>query len=494
MEEPIRDDPAVLELLYQPLVLEDAMNRVMRGHRDGAGESLGIPTDSMLASFEAHKCFTNKLAQILDKERGGRTVTALTILQSNRRPIYVIASNLRTKEELGEAQTFLKRLLGFVHDNPLELNPKPLFKKVLGRIILFNLPRIQAYLINLRRYLGTCIDDCGKREETQSILELEHELKTLQNKASFPMELGTDNEKDKSWKHGKNCVTTSGRLLSYRQAAEVIIAANERWPQLFQGFHVVAIPCSEKARNPMIHRELSAAAIVRGMLWDDEDPEPYLEQVAKLSGIGLDDEVKGQVKKKKFKPFVHAEVQVHAALIRDDYSRSSQFWSRYKYIGSSKPTCRLCAYYFFERGDGMQVRPTHQNLYLHWRLPDLLERITEHVRKDAKRTLDERMPSRRRHDSNDRSSIPSLLRPGDLLDAGSTVSDLASETSRLYVDSSTNGSIVPPLFNRESLSRLMEEEAEDFDSSDEEGEDGFESGSEEEEVDLESDPEEGEHQ
>lgn len=297
-----------------------------------------------------------------------------------------------------------------------------------------------------------------------------------------------------------------GRLLSYRQAAEVIIAANERWPQLFQGFHVVAIPCSEKARNPMIHRELSAAAIVRGMLWDDEDPEPYLEQVARLSGIGLDDEVKGQVKKKKFKPFVHAEVQVHAALIRDDYSRSSQFWSRYKYIGSSKPTCRLCAYYFFERGDGMQVRPTHQNLYLHWRLPDvypsqgaaearthrqLLERITEHVRKDAKRTLDERMPSRRRHDSNDRSSIPSLLRPGDLLDAGSTVSDLASETSRLYVDSSTNGSIVPPLFNRESLSRLMEEEAEDFDSSDEEGEDGFESGSEEEEVDLESDPEEG---
>ena len=215
MEEPIRDDPAVLELLYQPLVLEDAMNRVMRGHRDGAGESLGIPTDSMLASFEAHKCFTNKLAQILDKERGGRTVTALTILQSNRRPIYVIASNLRTKEELGEAQTFLKKLLGFVHDNPLELNPKPLFKKVLGRIILFNLPRIQAYLINLRRYLGTCIVDCGKREETQSsmcrittqasravancriVLELEHELKTLQNKASFPMELGTDNEKDK---------------------------------------------------------------------------------------------------------------------------------------------------------------------------------------------------------------------------------------------------------------------------------------------------------
>ncbi|KAK7976629.1 hypothetical protein PG989_015092 [Apiospora arundinis] len=495
------------------------MNRVMRGHRDGAGESLGIPTDSMLASFEAHKCFTNKLAQILDKERGGRTVTALTILQRNRRPIYVIASNLRKQDELDEAQRFLKKLLSFVHDNPLQLNPKPLYKRVLGRIILFNLLRIQAYLVNLRMYLSTCIDDCGKRGQTQEVLELEHELQTLQNKASFPMELGTDNERDKFLsdcdtllraisinkgsridesilKHSDNTNISSleawqelrhnlGRLNSYRQAAEVILAANERWPKLFQEFHVVAIPCSDKAPNPIINRELSAEEIVRNMLWDDEDPDPYLEKVAKLNGIGLDGEVRGEVNKRTFRPFVHAEVQLHAALVRQDVFRSFQFWGGYKYIGSSKPTCRLCAYYFFERGDGMHVRPTHQNVYLHWRLPDvypsqgpsearthrqLLERITEHVRKDAKRTLEERVPSRRKHDSNDRSSIPSLLQPpDDWQDAGSTLSDLVSETSRLYVDSSTSGSVGTPFVHHDSLGRLMEEAEDGFESDSEDG-------------------------
>ncbi|KAK6850618.1 hypothetical protein PG987_000252 [Apiospora arundinis] len=495
------------------------MNRVMKGHRDGVGESLGIPTDPILASFEAHRCFTNKLAQILDKEPGGRTVTSLTILQKDGRPIYVMASNFRNQEELDEARNFLRKLLSFVHDNPFELNPKPLFRKALGQIILFSFPRIQAYLVNLRRYLGNCIDDCRNQGETEPVKELVHELETLQKKASFPMKHDTDNERDQFLSSCdallaaipnnkgtrvdesilEHCDDTSksnleawqelrhslGRLLSYRQAAEVILATNKRWPQLFRRFYVKTISRSHRAPNPVVNRDLSAEAIVRSMLWDYEDPDPYLQQVSILNEVGLDDELKGQLNKKTFRPIVHAEVQVHAVLIQQDIFHSSDFWNGHKYIGSSKPTCRLCAYYFFERGDGIQVRPTHQNLYPNWRLPDvypsqgpdearthrqLLERITERVRKDAKRTLDERLPSRRKHDSNDRSSIPSLLKQPDWQDMESTVSDMTSETSRLHVDSfSASGSAAPSSIHHGSLGRPMEEVEDGFESDDEEG-------------------------
>lgn len=160
-EAPLRDSPAILELLYQPLVLEDAMKQVIKGHRNGVSEPLGIPTDSMLPSLEAHKCFANKLAQVLDCERGGRTVTALTLLRGeNSQPVYLIASNQRSHEQLQDARKFLKELLQFVHANPFQLNPKPLLKKVLGMIIIFNLPRFKAYLISLRRSLEACIVDC----------------------------------------------------------------------------------------------------------------------------------------------------------------------------------------------------------------------------------------------------------------------------------------------------------------------------------------------
>ncbi|KAK7981389.1 hypothetical protein PG988_003627 [Apiospora saccharicola] len=507
-ETPLRDDPAILELLYQPLALEDAMNRVMKGHRDGAGESLGIPTDSMLPSFETHKCFANKLAQVLDCERGGPTVTALTILQGgNNQPVYVIASNQRSKEQLQNARNFLKELLHFVHNNPVQLKPKPMLKKVLGMIIMFNIPRFQAYLVNLRKCLEACIVDCTAG--VKSLIMLEHELKQLQAKASFPMTVGNGNEKDKCTCRGwdlrecavvlgdcdtlLNAIRTNkgtgmdesilqqtdatnasnleawqelrhylGRLHSYRQAAEVILAANDRWPKLFQAFRVVAIPCSRKVPNPFVNRQLSAEAIVRNMLWDDEDPKHYLKQVRVLDRIGLSDEIRDIINRKTLQPVVHAEVQLHTALIQQDIFRSSQFWNGYKYIGCSKPTCRL-------GGDGIQVRPTHHNIYLPWRLPDvyrsqgraqvrthrqLLEQITERVRKDAKLILNERQPSRRKHDSSDRSSIPSLLYPY-IPDSASSLSDLMSDTTRPDVDASAAGSFVSQSFNHESVGQLV---------------------------------------
>jgi hypothetical protein len=97
------------------------------------------------------------------------------------------------------------------------------------------------------------------------------------------------------------------------------------------------------------------------------------------------------------------------------------YWNDWKYIGSGKPTCRLCSHYFGyfdEQKRGVNVRNRHHNLYMPWRLPDLppsaaesgvdyadqqqqLEKyVTERVRENIRRTLVDRRTKGKRYDSN----------------------------------------------------------------------------------------------
>lgn len=221
------------------------------------------------------------------------------------------------------------------------------------------------------------------------------------------------------WRELRHCL---GRLLSYRQTAEVLVATHDWWPRLFHGFIIYSIPPNERMRKPISDTSLSAATIVMNMTREDEDPRVYLEKVAILEDMGLDNRITQQITTKSFRPIVHTEVQVHSALISCSITRVQKFWNDYKYIGSCKPTCRLCSYCFHNYWDNIKVRPSHQNLYLNWRLPDLylsehssdresrelLARMTEHVRNDAKRIFKEGLPSRRKHDSSDSVRIPKL--------------------------------------------------------------------------------------
>ncbi|KAH7228480.1 uncharacterized protein BKA55DRAFT_471180, partial [Fusarium redolens] len=117
-----------------------------------------------------------------------------------------------------------------------------------------------------------------------------------------------------------------------------------------------------------------------------------------------------------FRPLVHAEVLIHHYLNKNGITMPNRFWRQWQYISASKPTCRLCHYYFSSHSQSqIQVRPSHLNLYPNWRLPEisdeddaeareahrkLLKNIAEKVRNDAKRTLQQRTTKRKQHDSN----------------------------------------------------------------------------------------------
>jgi hypothetical protein len=237
-----------------------------------------------------------------------------------------------------------------------------------------------------------------------------------------------------------------GRLVSYRHAAETLVASYDRWPDLFEPARVVFVRSSDRMLRPITNLGLSAVDIIRNMS-SKEESQLYLQQAEDMQKLGLDDRIRKVVNNKRFRPIVHAEVLVHSYLLRYSVGQHITYWGGWKYIGSSKPTCRLCSYYFFLQRDGVSVRPTHNNLYPSWRLPDINHdqspgTITNHeelqstltmlVRKDAKRTLNEKRPKGKLHDSNTVSTIPNSQRPyGD--DLALTIDDLVSGAARMGI-------------------------------------------------------------
>ena len=163
----VSDDPGATELLYQPMVLENALNRALGHYREDHEEPLATPMDSLPSLLQMFRCFVNKLALVCDSNRGGKTVTAIAILQGRDCAVYVLASNSRAVSEQKEVEEFLTKILHFTHQNPHELERKALTKKVLWHMILFNRDRVKAYLKNLPRYLHECIADCQRREQSK---------------------------------------------------------------------------------------------------------------------------------------------------------------------------------------------------------------------------------------------------------------------------------------------------------------------------------------
>ncbi|KAM0242151.1 hypothetical protein ACHAP5_007388 [Fusarium lateritium] len=133
-----------------------------------------------------------------------------------------------------------------------------------------------------------------------------------------------------------------------------------------------------------------------------------LSQIADdLQQLGVDDMIQQFRNSRKFKP-----------------TTAENYWNRWNYIGSSKPTCRLCRYYFEAlEGEKPTVRSSHNNLYRNWRLPDfrddegltlardeLLTKIAQKMRMDVLETIREKRIKRKARDSNTYSSVPEILR------------------------------------------------------------------------------------
>ena len=117
------------------------------------------------ATFEPEEIFhglLSKLGQICDNRFRGSTVTAFTALQLPNGVQYVFASNARETVELETTKAFIYSVLKSLGDAPLETREqgKVLYSNSLKDVLIFNLPRIQAYLDRLVKSLDLCIGIC----------------------------------------------------------------------------------------------------------------------------------------------------------------------------------------------------------------------------------------------------------------------------------------------------------------------------------------------
>jgi hypothetical protein len=215
----------------------------------------------------------------------------------------------------------------------------------------------------------------------------------------------------------------AGRLLSYLQAVNILIETRRQWPELFDEFQVHYTASSAPGPNPLRKsgNKLCADAIIGRMTSEPKLMESYKTQAQELQKFELDGIIRGLAVRKGFRPIVHAEVLLLEALERNGGTHPSKFFNGYKYIGCSKPSCRLCDYYFSNHQSGVQIRPAHRNLYQNWRMPDLFQdqgprvekerkilmnKILLLIRKDGFRVLSEKLPDGKKHDSNTEPTFP----------------------------------------------------------------------------------------
>jgi hypothetical protein len=176
------------------------------------------------------------------------------------------------------------------------------------------------------------------------------------------------------------------RLFAYEHTVNDFLDAEAEWPELFRDFDAVVVPSSQPDKKPLSNRSNTASKIIGRMTSDEGQMEKFRAIAAGLQKFDLDARIKSQITSASFKPGVHAEVLVLAFITRN--CDTFQYFRGVKYIGSSKPTCKLCKYFFDAHPSRVQARASHGNLYKNWKFPgettrDVYTAVIESVRKDA---------------------------------------------------------------------------------------------------------------
>jgi hypothetical protein len=372
------------------------------------------------ANVTGFQVFLCQLAKICNFKKGGDTETALIVLKGpHGGPEYNIASN-RLNER---AEAFLPSLLTYVGTNPEGINEKPLLKRVLWKILGFNSLRIHVYLNKLLEALDECIRQCIETDAEES--DIMAELKMLEERATFPQEIDTSATNNKylsdcetlikaiqalkanlyATKEIQDRASNSNqqkalpwcqlrhhmsRLHSYRYAAEIIVQAAKKWPDLFENFTFRWIPASKRTTSPIL-RDIKMSCgpqHIRIGALGEEGHRAYLTHLTDLRPH-LDTFIEKHIFNIPQKTVVHGEVLLRHDLVLRGKTNVADFWHGSKFIATSKPPCRLCHFSFQDAPHGFEVQNSHQNIYLKWRLPDLALDAGPEIMEQREEDLDE---------------------------------------------------------------------------------------------------------
>ncbi|KAK3934142.1 hypothetical protein QBC46DRAFT_359230 [Diplogelasinospora grovesii] len=444
--------PKAVRRFREPVIFLVALNlnhkRNLKRNND-APRSLESETDEVFHNFVC------KLGQICDWRPGGDTVTSFAVQQHPDKVEYVFGCNYRRPIPLRTVHGFITSILETLRDvREIENEEQQdVFESSLLRDILeHSRSRVKCYLNGLAASTEACIDLCKAEntkqahehrerfchirdavalasqadsdeddifEHIESLLEQLQRLQSTRRFALFVRQRAADDRarNTEPWREfNHHC----GRLISYKRAIQVFMDAALIWPELFDKFEVTAVPSSARDRILMDGNPPSAVDIINRMKLPPEDAASCIKVAENLQQmLGLDSVIKEQWNNRNARLTVHAEVLVHNYLERIGGTRPERFFNNWRFVGSSKPTCRLCHYYFLSHGGGVEVRGTSGNLYANWRMPDyadvhgcrteagaaqkrleLMQAISTRIKQEVARTLKEGVTNTRTHDSS----------------------------------------------------------------------------------------------
>lgn len=271
-----------------------------------------------------------------------------------------------------------------------------------------------------------------------------HCIKTIEQYRRSPLQqfikkkAATEEKLRKNKTPWSNLHHVGGRLLSYAYDAETLVSAHHMWEDtdLFREFEVSFLDSSQSnIPKPFEFSPQTIESLIDGMpasTCNAREKKALLQHAAELRKYNLDKILERQWQR-KLNPIVHAEMILYDWLSRTPGGlQPSRFFEGWQYIGTSKPVCRLCRYYFDIIATPVHFRDGHPNSYVNWRLPDvrpqsnkpqdmqqanndwckIMDQIKTKVYADLRRVLEEQKTDQKVNDSNtytDRLSLAGLL-------------------------------------------------------------------------------------
>ncbi|KAK3366730.1 hypothetical protein B0T24DRAFT_580981 [Lasiosphaeria ovina] len=441
------------------LVLLKSLNNICT--RVDRTEAESPPPTSYQTLKQKFHTFVSKISQICDYGLNGSSFTSCAVLQEAEGVLYLLASNDRDTQELEDMRVKLISVLDILKEN-IVANAKDresdddLRDRLLRLVLAHNWLRVRSYLTALSAALRDCVAACNWDEpsEEKILKALTHLIEAIPNLESSEeadtkyidkvVSLSKAIQDPQHSRAGRlmrqraaadmrqnvacwsKMQHTAGRLVSYEHAVETLIIAHHIWgynTDLFLNFDVKCLPSSARHPRPLKNNVETADTIIGRMAVPDQ-LRIYRDHAGQLQMFGLDDEIARQWKT-EMRPYVHAEMNLLDWLRNTlGATKPYRFFKGWQYIGSSKPTCRLCRFYFDAVAPEVEIRKTHSNLYYNWRLPDIyqdeggngahgnmseaqmtqwrdvMNKIKGRVCEDALRLLKEKVSDKKEHDSN----------------------------------------------------------------------------------------------
>ncbi|KAK4641625.1 hypothetical protein QC761_500040 [Podospora bellae-mahoneyi] len=406
--------PSVRKQFYEALMIICSMihilSRTENGTRSPSPDLEGVADKNSQGTFF---CFVNKLSQVCDSERGGDTVTAFSVLQPDIIE-YRFTSNRRTEISFQTKTRFVTKLLNTVGgiSGPELQEARRNGEDSLLKYSSSTVPALQSHInYQIARHLEFCANACTDSD----VATLQRALKTLADASLAPLlsncefaikcqlllrtiskifrnphvkeylrERTREDREEANKTPWTEVYHSLGRLQSYTIAVAIFITARQRWPELFDpGFKVTHVPSSTPAPPPSIRgsperilsRLTTKEAVLKAFKEGTTDAAGHQSHLTDLT-TQLESTIRSKCK--KFHPIVHAEVHLADHILRELRTNNSglRFYNEAafgRYIGTSKPTCRLCHLYFtcplISSTGRIQVRSSSQNYYHNWRVP-----------------------------------------------------------------------------------------------------------------------------